>query len=139
MHSKQLCQQDGTTTAQLPALLGTIVVGAGGWLTAPPAAMCSSPFPALLLLCAGLCDAHVHCTAVTANLPGLLSLPESLVTAKAVDILEGMLSRGFTTIRDAGGCCRGQGPMNCSGCWRRLLGRQQQQAPLSWWCCTKFG
>jgi hypothetical protein len=58
--------------------------------------------PLLWLMCVGLCDAHVHCTAVTANLPGLLSLPESLVTARSSDILEGMLSRGFTTIRDAG-------------------------------------
>ena len=50
----------------------------------------------------GLCDAHVHCTACTADLPGLLSLPESLVTARAAKVLEGMLLRGFTTIRDAG-------------------------------------
>ena len=39
----------------------------------------------------GLCDAHVHVTACTANLPGLLSLPESLVTARAARVLEGML------------------------------------------------
>lgn len=30
------------------------------------------------------------------------SLSESLVTARATDILEGMLQRGFTTVRDAG-------------------------------------
>lgn len=52
---------------------------------------------------AGLCDAHVHVTACTANLPGLLALPESLVTARAARVLEGMLLRGFTTVRDAGG------------------------------------
>jgi imidazolonepropionase-like amidohydrolase len=51
---------------------------------------------------AGLCDAHVHVTATTANLAGLYSLPESLVTARAADILEGMIARGFTTVRDAG-------------------------------------
>ncbi|KIZ07154.1 amidohydrolase [Monoraphidium neglectum] len=51
----------------------------------------------------GLCDAHVHCTAVTADLAGLQSLPESLVTAGAAEILGGMLLRGFTTVRDAGG------------------------------------
>jgi hypothetical protein len=45
----------------------------------------------------------VHVTATTANLAGLYSLPESLVTARAADILEGMISRGFTTVRDAGG------------------------------------
>lgn len=53
--------------------------------------------------CTGLLDAHVHCTACTANLPGLMSLPESLVAARAARILEGMLLRGFTTVRDAGG------------------------------------
>ena len=52
--------------------------------------------------CTGLCDAHVHCTAVSANLSSLLSLPESYVAAKAATILEGMLCRGFTTVRDAG-------------------------------------
>eukprot|EP00878_Enallax_costatus_P029472 GHUV01031959.1.p1 GENE.GHUV01031959.1~~GHUV01031959.1.p1 ORF type:complete len:291 (+),score=45.05 GHUV01031959.1:548-1420(+) len=56
-----------------------------------------------MLLMPGLCDAHVHVTATTANLAGLYSLPESLVTARAADILEGMISRGFTTVRDAGG------------------------------------
>ena len=52
--------------------------------------------------CTGLCDAHVHCTAVTANLGALQSLPESYVTARAAEILGGMLGRGFTTVRDAG-------------------------------------
>ncbi|KAI7840056.1 hypothetical protein COHA_006187 [Chlorella ohadii] len=56
-----------------------------------------------LTLMPGLCDAHVHVTACSANLPGLLSLPESLVTARAARVLEGMLLRGFTTVRDAGG------------------------------------
>lgn len=55
-----------------------------------------------LVVMPGLCDAHVHCTACTADLPGLLSLPESLVAARAARVLEGMLLRGFTTIRDAG-------------------------------------
>eukprot|EP00882_Tetradesmus_deserticola_P033796 GHRQ01038631.1.p1 GENE.GHRQ01038631.1~~GHRQ01038631.1.p1 ORF type:complete len:218 (+),score=31.23 GHRQ01038631.1:339-992(+) len=55
-----------------------------------------------LVLMPGLCDAHVHVTATTANLAGLYSLPESLVTARAADILESMISRGYTTVRDAG-------------------------------------
>lgn len=61
--------------------------------------------PATSAACTGLCDAHVHVTATTANLAGLYSLPESLVTARAVDILEGIISRGFTTVRDAGAAC----------------------------------
>ncbi|GBF96931.1 peptidase M38 [Raphidocelis subcapitata] len=56
-----------------------------------------------LFLLPGLSDAHVHVTAVTADLAGLMSLPESLVTAVAAEILGGMLLRGFTAVRDAGG------------------------------------
>jgi imidazolonepropionase-like amidohydrolase len=55
------------------------------------------------LLMPGLCDAHVHVTATTADLAAFYGLAESLVTARSVDILEGMLLRGFTTVRDAGG------------------------------------
>lgn len=51
----------------------------------------------------GLTDAHVHVTAVTANLAAVGSLSPTLIAAKAKDILEGMLMRGFTTVRDAGG------------------------------------
>ena len=53
------------------------------------------------LLLPGLSDAHVHVTAAsTADLAGLLSLSESLVTARALVQLEQMLMRGFTTVRD---------------------------------------
>lgn len=48
---------------------------------------------------AGLCDAHVHCTAASADLAALRSLPESYVTARAAHTLGGMLARGFTTVR----------------------------------------
>ena len=51
----------------------------------------------------GLIDAHVHAIAVTTDLHALALMPPSLVTAKAKGILEGMLMRGFTTVRDAGG------------------------------------
>ena len=51
----------------------------------------------------GLCDAHVHVTACTADLPALLAAPESLVAVRATRVLAGMLERGFTTVRDAGG------------------------------------
>lgn len=52
----------------------------------------------------GLCDAHTHVTAHTADLPSLNSTPESLTIAKASNILRSMLlRRGFTTVRDCGG------------------------------------
>mmetsp|Transcript_14002 Transcript_14002/g.29922 ORF Transcript_14002/g.29922 Transcript_14002/m.29922 type:complete len:641 (-) Transcript_14002:499-2421(-) len=51
----------------------------------------------------GFCDAHVHVIANTTNLSSMSDQPRSLVSARAMRILEGMLMRGFTTVRDAGG------------------------------------
>ncbi len=51
----------------------------------------------------GLCDAHVHITAATPDFVALRHWPPSYVTAHAAGILNGMLMRGFTTVRDAGG------------------------------------
>ena len=51
----------------------------------------------------GLIDCHVHVTAVTHDVLKLSMQPPSLITAQAKDVLEGMLLRGFTTVRDAAG------------------------------------
>ncbi len=51
----------------------------------------------------GLIDAHVHVVAATHDLTALGLQAPSLVTAQASAILRGMLHRGFTTVRDAGG------------------------------------
>ena len=51
----------------------------------------------------GLIDAHVHLIATTLNLAQLSYEPVSLTTARARLIAEGMLQRGFTTVRDAAG------------------------------------
>jgi imidazolonepropionase-like amidohydrolase len=51
----------------------------------------------------GLIDAHVHVIAVDAMLGRLAEQPLTLVTMQAGRVLEGMLRRGFTTVRDAGG------------------------------------
>ena len=51
----------------------------------------------------GLCDAHVHVTAFTANFQLLKTSSPFYVSAQASKILAGMLRRGFTTVRDAGG------------------------------------
>jgi imidazolonepropionase-like amidohydrolase len=51
----------------------------------------------------GLIDAHVHAIAVEVNLAVLPILPVTLLAHQASAILEGMLRRGFTSIRDAGG------------------------------------
>jgi imidazolonepropionase-like amidohydrolase len=51
----------------------------------------------------GLIDAHVHVLAVDAALARLADRPVTLLTLQAAKLLEGMLQRGFTTVRDAGG------------------------------------
>jgi imidazolonepropionase-like amidohydrolase len=51
----------------------------------------------------GLIDAHVHVIAVHHVLARLSEQPASLVALRAARVLEGMLMRGFTTVRDAGG------------------------------------
>ena len=55
----------------------------------------------------GLIDGHVHVTATIPNFFQLTLLPQSLIAAQAKDILSGMLMRGFTTVRDAGGADSG--------------------------------
>jgi imidazolonepropionase-like amidohydrolase len=56
-----------------------------------------------MTLMPGLCDAHVHVTAATADFAALRHWSPSYVAAHAAEILRGMLHRGFTTVRDAGG------------------------------------
>jgi imidazolonepropionase-like amidohydrolase len=51
----------------------------------------------------GLIDAHVHVLAVDAALARLSERPMTMVAFEAARVLEAMLMRGFTTVRDAGG------------------------------------
>ena len=51
----------------------------------------------------GLIDAHVHATAVSHDVLALSMQPPSLITAQSKGLLESMLMRGFTTVRDAAG------------------------------------
>ena len=51
----------------------------------------------------GLIDAHVHPTITTMDIGAATRRPVTLVMHEARVILEGMLARGFTTVRDAAG------------------------------------
>ncbi|TCP54301.1 imidazolonepropionase-like amidohydrolase [Tamaricihabitans halophyticus] len=51
----------------------------------------------------GLIDAHVHVTAVTADLAAQAEWSPNYVAARSGRILRDMLLRGFTTVRDVGG------------------------------------
>ncbi len=55
----------------------------------------------------GLIDCHVHVIATSANLGLNAELPDSLVALRAARLMNDMLMRGFTTVRDLGGANRG--------------------------------
>ena len=51
----------------------------------------------------GLIDCHVHVFLSDVNIRNLESVPLTLLTARAADLMKGMIDRGFTTVRDTGG------------------------------------
>jgi imidazolonepropionase-like amidohydrolase len=51
----------------------------------------------------GLIDAHVHVTAITADLASLGTTSPYYVAVRAARVMGGMLDRGFTTVRDVAG------------------------------------
>jgi imidazolonepropionase-like amidohydrolase len=55
------------------------------------------------VLMPGLIDAHVHAALTTVDLAAMVRRSLSWVAIETKFILEGMLRRGFTTVRDAGG------------------------------------
>lgn len=55
----------------------------------------------------GLIDAHVHVVASLADLGRNAVLPDSVTTVRALGIMQGMILRGFTTVRDVGGADHG--------------------------------
>ena len=59
------------------------------------------------VLMPGLIDAHVHVVAAMADLGANAAQPSSLAALRAARIMEAMLMRGFTTVRDVGGADRG--------------------------------
>ena len=59
------------------------------------------------LLMPGLIDAHIHAYTPTFSFYSNDRLPPSLMANHGATILEGMLQRGFTSVRDAGGADRG--------------------------------
>lgn len=56
-----------------------------------------------MTLMPGLIDCHVHVMASSFNLGAVARLPNALALLRALPIMKGMLARGFTAVRDAGG------------------------------------
>ncbi|MBO0743138.1 MAG: amidohydrolase family protein, partial [Hyphomicrobiaceae bacterium] len=52
----------------------------------------------------GLIDCHVHVIHSEVNVRLMEAMPLTLLTARAATRLRAMLDRGFTTVRDTGGC-----------------------------------
>jgi imidazolonepropionase-like amidohydrolase len=71
----------------------------------------------------GLIDAHVHVTALTADLSSMPALSPSYVAAHSARIMGRMLDRGFTTVRDVAGADYGLADAQAEGLVRgpRLL------------------
>jgi imidazolonepropionase-like amidohydrolase len=59
------------------------------------------------VLMPGLIDAHVHVIASLVDVGANAALPSSLAALRAGRTMEGMLRRGFTTVRDVGGADHG--------------------------------
>lgn len=55
----------------------------------------------------GLIDAHVHVKASELDIAKLMTKPVSYLFAETAQIMQAMLMRGFTTVRDAAGADRG--------------------------------
>ena len=51
----------------------------------------------------GLIDCHVHVVLSEVSIGRLEAVPLTLMTARAMQLMAGMLNRGFTTVRDTGG------------------------------------
>ncbi|MCB1971178.1 MAG: amidohydrolase family protein [Geminicoccaceae bacterium] len=51
----------------------------------------------------GLIDSHVHVVLSEVSIPKLEAMPLTLMTAKAMASMRGMIDRGFTSVRDTGG------------------------------------
>ncbi|WP_210179609.1 metal-dependent hydrolase family protein [Bosea sp. PAMC 26642] len=51
----------------------------------------------------GLIDSHVHVFLSEVYIRSLESMPLTLMTARAIGLMKGMIDRGFTTVRDTGG------------------------------------
>ncbi|MCA0418949.1 MAG: amidohydrolase family protein, partial [Proteobacteria bacterium] len=51
----------------------------------------------------GLIDSHVHVFLSEVYIRTMESMPLTLMTARAVRLMKGMLDRGFTSVRDTGG------------------------------------
>lgn len=89
---------------------GKVVVVAGHRIesvsdqsTVAPGQLTGAIDAAGLTVMPGMIDCHVHVMASDMNLARNAAMPNMLACFRAIPILRGMLGRGFTSVRDAGG------------------------------------
>jgi len=86
---------------QSVVISGSQIADVGHGLTGPDDAVVFDVAGRTLM--PGLIDAHTHPAVVDMEIFAMAEWPPSYVAARAGRALEGMLARGFTTIRDVGG------------------------------------
>jgi imidazolonepropionase-like amidohydrolase len=96
---------DGTSAEARP---GHYVLVEGNTIREVSAAPIASASAAVIdlkgrTLMPGLIDCHVHVVATMANLARNAAMPTSFQALKSVAVMDGMLKRGFTSVRDASG------------------------------------
>jgi imidazolonepropionase-like amidohydrolase len=96
---------DGTQAEARP---GQYVLVEGNTIREVSAAPIASPSATVIdlngrTLMPGLIDCHVHVVATMANLARNAAMPTSFQALKSVAVMDGMLKRGFTSVRDASG------------------------------------
>ncbi len=96
---------DGTQAEARP---GHYVLVEGNTIREVSATPIASPSAAVIdlkgrTLMPGLIDCHVHVVATMANLARNAAMPTSFQALKSVAVMDGMLKRGFTSVRDASG------------------------------------
>lgn len=96
---------DGTSAHARP---GHFVLVEGNTIREVSATPIASPAAAAIdlkgrTLMPGLIDCHVHVVATMANLARNAAMPTSFQALKSVAVMDGMLKRGFTSVRDASG------------------------------------
>ncbi len=96
---------DGTQAEARP---GQYVLVEGNTIREVSATPIASPSAAVIdlkgrTLMPGLIDCHVHVVATMANLARNAAMPTSFQALKSVAVMDGMLKRGFTSVRDASG------------------------------------
>ena len=89
-----------------------------------------------MTLMPGLIDCHVHVVASSFNLGAVAKMPNVFTMMRSLPIMKGMLERGFTTVRDAGGPVTPAGVGTMAACNRLGVQPSSDSTPTARPCTT---